>query len=176
MQRIAPNAMPPRKSGANQPCGGKGEEESPAYRMARRIQREQGPQRAAQYLNAMEPFLAPAERAHIAERLGLRLSTPGNAPFTPPTHGPGEGGSCQGNGTQGPKPNGPGMGGAPGMGPIPGFGGNRGFNGLGSMGSLMQMMQMFQGLSGNGPGWNNAMGNPMQLAQMLGSLLGGNRG
>lgn len=44
------------------------------------------------------------------------------------------------------------------------------------MGSLMQMMQMFQGLSGNGPGWNNSMGNPMQLAQMLGSLLGGNRG
>ena len=71
MQRIAPNAMPPRKSGTNQPCGGKGEEESPAYRMARRIQREQGPQRATQYLNAMEPFLAPAERAHIAERLGL---------------------------------------------------------------------------------------------------------
>ena len=115
MQRIAPNAMPPRKSGTNQPCGGKGEEESPAYRMARRIQREQGPQRATQYLNAMEPFLAPAERAHIAERLGLRLSTPSNAPFTPP-HGPGDGGSCQGNGTQGPKPNAPGMGGAPGMG------------------------------------------------------------
>lgn len=109
MQRIAPNAMPPRKSGTNQPCGGKGEEESPAYRMARRIQREQGPQRATQYLNAMEPFLAPAERAHIAERLGLRLSTPSNAPFTPP-HGPGDGGSCQGNGTQGPKPNAPGMG------------------------------------------------------------------
>lgn len=85
MQRIAPNAMPPRKSGTNQPCGGKGEEESPAYRMARRIQREQGPQRATQYLNAMEPFLAPAERAHIAERLGLRLSTPSNAPvYTPP--------------------------------------------------------------------------------------------
>ena len=119
--------------------------------------------------------MAPAERAHIAERLGLRLSTPSNAPFTPP-HGPGDGGSCQGNGTQGPKPNAPGMGGAPGMGPIPGFGGNRGFNGLGGMGSLMQMMQMFQGLSGNGPGWNNSMGNPMQLAQMLGSLLGGNRG
>lgn len=176
MQRIAPNAMPPRKSGANQPCGGKGEEESPAYRMARRIQREQGPQRAAQYLSAMEPFLAPAERAHIAERLGLRLPPSGNAPFTPPAHGPGEAGSCQGNGEQGHKPNSAGLGGSPGMGPMPGFGGNRGFNGLGDMGSLMQMMQMFQGLSGNGSGWNNSMGNPMQLAQMLGSLLGGNRG
>ena len=56
MQRIAPNAMPPRKSGTNQPCGGKGEEESPAYRMARRIQREQGPQRATQYLMPWSPF------------------------------------------------------------------------------------------------------------------------
>jgi hypothetical protein len=46
---------------------------SPAYHMASRIRAEQGNERAAQYLGAMEPFIAPAERAHIAEKLGLRL-------------------------------------------------------------------------------------------------------
>lgn len=55
---------------------------SPAYTMAARIRNEQGKERAAEYLAAMEPFLAPGERAHIAAQLGVPLTQP--APPPPP--------------------------------------------------------------------------------------------
>ena len=46
---------------------------SPAYSLALRIKTEQGPNQAAEFLAAMEPFIAPAERIHIADQLGLPL-------------------------------------------------------------------------------------------------------
>lgn len=169
MQRIAPNAMPPRSGNGSRPGGNMGAgEESPAFRMASRIRAEQGPERAAQYLGAMEPFLAPAERAHIAERLGLRLPEPQPAyqpqppSFQAPQAAPGPGN----------------MGGLGNMANMLGGmnGGNMGP--LGNIGNLMQMMQVMQGLTGGAKGQGGGgagLGNPMQLAQMLGSLMGGNR-
>lgn len=54
---------------------------SPAYTMAARIRNEQGKERAGEYLAAMEPFLAPGERAHIAAQLGVPLvQRPGPPP------------------------------------------------------------------------------------------------
>jgi len=46
---------------------------------------------------------------------------------------------------------------------------------LGNMGNIMQMMQLFQGLSGGNPLGGLGGGNPMQLAQILGSLMGGKK-
>ena len=79
MQRTPQNMMPPRgRQQQNQNTGrpqggGQSIPASPALTMARRIRNEQGQERAKQYLMAMEPFLAPAERAHIAEQLGVPL-------------------------------------------------------------------------------------------------------
>ena len=53
MQRTAPSTPPRRQENY---------EGSPALMMASRIRAEQGPEKAAQYLSAMEPFLAPGER------------------------------------------------------------------------------------------------------------------
>ncbi len=162
MQRIAPNTIPPRGGSGGRQGGAGGLGESPAYRMASRIRAEQGPERAAQYLRAMEPFLAPAERSHIAQQLGLRVPAP-----PPPAQPPPPAVSSQ-----------------PAFGGLPGFDGgampNMGNMGpLGNIGNIMQMMQLFQGLSGGGAGGNPAGGlgggNPMQLAQMLGSLMGGKK-
>ena len=50
MQRTAPSTPPRRQENY---------EGSPALMMASRIRAEQGPEKAAQYLSAMEPFLAP---------------------------------------------------------------------------------------------------------------------
>ena len=73
MQKTPQNMMPPRGRQQNQNTGrpqtqpgsqGNGQSipASPALVMARRIRNEQGQERARQYLMAMEPFLAPAER------------------------------------------------------------------------------------------------------------------
>lgn len=190
MQRIAPNAMPPRSGNGSRPGSGNmgAGEESPAFRMASRIRAEQGAERAAQYLGAMEPFLAPAERAHIAERLGLRLPEPPPAyqppppSFQAPQAAPNPG-NTGGLGSMGGLGNMGGLGSMGGLGNIAGMlggmnGGNMGP--LGNIGGLMQMMQMMQGLTGGGKnaGLGNGgpgLGNPMQLAQMLGGLMGGNR-
>ncbi|MBQ7114389.1 MAG: hypothetical protein IJO10_09160 [Clostridia bacterium] len=61
---------------------------SPALQLAMRIRNEQGRERAAQFLLAMEPFLAPAERSHIAAKIGVSLPQKqpqpphGNDPFS----------------------------------------------------------------------------------------------
>ena len=67
MQRTAPSTPPRRQENY---------EGSPALMMASRIRAEQGPEKAAQYLSAMEPFLAPGERTHIAYTLGLPIPQP----------------------------------------------------------------------------------------------------
>ncbi|MEA5059538.1 MAG: hypothetical protein VB049_05815 [Candidatus Pelethousia sp.] len=168
MQRIAPNTLPPRGGNGSRQGGTSGQGESPAFRMANRIRSEQGADRAAQYLNAMEPFLAPAERAHIAEQLGLRISVPQPQaqPAPPPPPPPPSG--------QGSMPN---MGTMPGVGAMPGLGGASmpNMGPLGNIGNIMQMMQLFQGLSSGGQGGGIGGGNPMQFAQMLGNLMGGKK-
>ena len=47
-----------------------------AMSLAYRIRNEQGMERARQFLIAMEPFLAPMERQHIAEQVGVQIPPP----------------------------------------------------------------------------------------------------
>ena len=133
MQRTAPTSLPQRREG----------NVSPALTMASRIRAEQGPERAAQYLSAMEPFLAPGERTYIAYTLGLPMPQPVQQSYSPPQQ----------------QPN---------MGPLGSFGGLGNMGGLGNIGNIMQIMQLMNSLQGtqNGQGAN-------PLMQMLGSLIGG---
>ena len=133
MQRTAPTSLPQRREG----------NVSPALTMASRIRAEQGPERAAQYLSAMEPFLAPGERTYIAYTLGLPIPQSVQQSYTPPQ--------------------------TPNMGPIGAIGGMGNMGGLGNIGNIMQIMQLVNSLQGTQSGQNSA--NP--LMQMLGSLMGG---
>ena len=135
MQKTAPTSLPQRRQ--------EGGSNSPALVMASRIRAEQGPERAAQYLNAMEPFLAPGERTYIAYTLGLPLPQPVQPSYAPPPQ------------MQNTNP----------LGAL----GNMG--GLGSIGNIMQIMQLVNTLQGNSGGQGGANG----IAQMLGSLMGGNK-
>ncbi|MCE5234673.1 MAG: hypothetical protein ABFC62_03385 [Clostridiaceae bacterium] len=163
MQRIAPNTVPPRQSDGNrnnQNTGG-----SPALMMGRRIRAEQGAERAQQYLAAMEPFVAPAERAHIAQQLGVQL--PVRAERNKEPQPPPQGESFQ-------PPN---FGGMPNFSGMPNFGGGGmngmpNFAGLGGGGNnLAQMMQMMNAFNAMGGGGKGKM-DPMMMAQMLGSMMG----
>ena len=133
MQRTAPTSLPQRREG----------NVSPALTMASRIRAEQGPERAAQYLSAMEPFLAPGERTYIAYTLGLPMPQPVQQSYSPPQQ----------------QPN---------MGPLSSLGGLGNMGGLGNIGNIMQIMQLMNSLQGaqNGQGAN-------PLMQMLGSFMGG---
>ncbi len=138
MQRTAPSTPPRRQEGY---------EGSPALMMASRIRAEQGPQKAAQYLSAMEPFLAPGERAHIAYTLGLPMPQP-----------------AQQNYAQQPQSAG-GFGGMPNMQGAQNAGS---VGGLGNIGSIMQVMQLMNALQGGG-------GGQSPIASMLGGLMGGKK-
>lgn len=129
---------------------------SPAYVMAARIKNEQGAERAGEYLAAMEPFLAPGERAHIAARLGVPMIV-----REPPRQAPQYQAPPQG--TVRPQANG----------------------GMGEAMQMMQMLSMLgsmngqktaQGNGGSGFGGLGGMGglggDPMMLAQMLSGLMG----
>lgn len=169
MQRIAPNTVPPRQGGndrnGNTNAGG-----SPALIMARRIRSEQGVERTRQYLIAMEPYIAPAERAHIAQQLGIQL--PAHAEKTEPQSVP------QSN-TTGFQMPGSSNGGMPNFGnmntnAMPNFGNmntnampNLGNMGGGNLQQMMQMMNAFGGLQGG-----KGKMDPMTMAQMFGSLMG----
>ncbi len=171
MQRMPPN-MPPRQNNQN----GTGAAVSPALNMARRIRSEQGAEQARQYLLDMEPYLAPAERAHIAEQLGVALPPRQERTQAAPT--PPMGGGMP-------------MGGNP-LSALGAMGGNP-LAALGAMGgnaggaNPMQLIQMLSGMQGGGAGNAGAsgapagmggMGNIMQMAQMmqtLGPLLGGKK-
>jgi hypothetical protein len=48
-------------------------EPSPALQLARRIRYEQGTEQLRRYLSAIEPFIAPAERAAIAKQMGIQI-------------------------------------------------------------------------------------------------------
>ena len=133
MQRTAPTSLPQRREG----------NVSPALTMASRIRAEQGPERAAQYLSAMEPFLAPGERTYIAYTLGLPMPHPVQQSYSPPQQ----------------QPN---------MGPLGSLGSMGNMGGLGNIGNIMQIMQLMNSLQG---GQNGQGANP--LLQMLGSLMGG---
>ncbi|MBQ7091259.1 MAG: hypothetical protein IJN83_01225 [Clostridia bacterium] len=133
MQRTAPTSLPQRREG----------NVSPALTMASRIRAEQGPERAAQYLSAMEPFLAPGERTYIAYTLGLPMPQPVQQSYSAPQQ----------------QPN---------MGPLGSLGGLGNMGGLGNIGNIMQIMQLMNSLQGN---QNGQGANP--LMQMLGSLMGG---
>lgn len=137
MQRTAPTSLPQRRQ----------ESGSPALTMASRIRAEQGPERAAQYLSAMEPFLAPGERTHIAYTLGLPI----------PQH------SQQTGTAQQQMPN---------FGPLGALGGTGNMGGLNNIGSIMQIMQLMNGLQGT----RNTQGGTNPLMQILGSLMGGGSG
>ena len=131
--------------------------------MARRIRNEQGQERAKQYLMAMEPFLAPAERAHIAEQLGVPLpARPVQQPAPGPSPAPPFGQQPQQQ--------------APFSGMPFGQAGGMPFMGKGGMNNPLQMVQMLSGLGGMGKKAGapagNGMGDPMMLAQMLGSMMG----
>lgn len=134
MQRTAASTPPRRQEG---------HEGSPAFMMASRIRAEQGPERAAQYLSAMEPFLAPGERTHIAYTLGLPQPQP--QPQPQQSYAQPQGGF--------------------GMPSMPNMGG---MGALGNIGSIMQVMQLVNTLQSGGgqPGQN-------PLMSMLGSLMGG---
>ena len=82
MQRTAPSTPPRRQENY---------EGSPALMMASRIRAEQGPEKAAQYLSAMEPFLAPGERTHIAYTLGLPIPQPVQQNYAQQSQGMGGG-------------------------------------------------------------------------------------
>lgn len=116
---------------------------SPALQLAERIRNEQGRERVQQFLLAMEPFLAPAERSHIAEKLGVQLpvrqSTEMNAGGDPFSKGP-----------QPFRQNAfpPQQGGNP-----------------------LEMMQLLSGLGAMG-GKGNAGTDQLALAQLLGSMMG----
>lgn len=169
MQRTPQNMMPPRgRQQQNQNTGrpqggGQSIPASPALTMARRIRNEQGQERAKQYLVAMEPFLAPAERAHIAEQLGVPLpARPVQQPAPGPSPAPPFG--------QPPQQQ------APFSGMPFGQAGGMPFMGKGGMNNPLQMVQMLSGLGGMGKKAGapagNGMGDPMMLAQMLGSMMG----
>ena len=133
MQRTAPTSLPQRREG----------NVSPALTMASRIRAEQGPERAAQYLSAMEPFLAPGERTYIAYTLGLPMPQPVQHSYSPPQQ-------------------------QPSVGPLGSLGSMGNMGGLGNIGNIMQIMQLMNSLQGN---QNGQGANP--LMQMLGSLMGG---
>lgn len=169
MQRTPQNMMPPRgrqqqNQNAGRPQGGgQSIPASPALTMARRIRNEQGQERAKQYLMAMEPFLAPAERAHIAEQLGVPLpARPVQQPAPGPSSAPPFGQQPQQQ--------------APFSGRPFGQAGGMPFMGKGGMNNPLQMVQMLSGLGGMGKKAGapagNGMGDPMMLAQMLGSMMG----
>lgn len=82
MQRTLNNTIPQPQRDRQQ-----GAQYSPAYIMASRIRNEQGRDRAAEYLGAMEPFLAPGEREHIAKMLDIPLPQRQYAP-PPPQYAP----------------------------------------------------------------------------------------
>lgn len=127
---------------------------SPAYTMAARIRNEQGRERAGEYLAAMEPFLAPGERAHIASQLGVPLVQCAAPPPPPPAQ------SFEA------PPRGPDV--------------SQMFSQLaqqqGGMNNVMQMMQLmktFGAMGGEGKGAAPGMGNlnsTLMLAQMLGMM------
>lgn len=119
MQRTAPTSLPQRRQ--------EGNPSSPALTMASRIRSEQGPERAAQYLNAMEPFLAPGERTYIAYTLGLPMPQSVQQSYAQP---------------QQPMQN---------SGPL-GALGNMG--GIGNIGNIIQIMQLMNSLQGGQGGSN----------------------
>jgi hypothetical protein len=55
-------------------------EPSPALQLARRIRYEQGTEQVRRYLSAIEPFIAPAERAAIAKQMGIQIVKAHSAP------------------------------------------------------------------------------------------------
>ena len=178
MQRTPQNTMPPGSRQVNPQQNGQ-HPASPAYTMAARIRNEQGKERAADYLAAMEPFLAPGEREHIAQSLGLPPQRPQpqqqayqqSAAYQQPTYGqrpyqqqqqPQYAPPPYQQTFQQPQGNDP-----------------------------MQLLQMLSGLGGlggknggnpignaAGNAFSNAFGsafgggNPMMLAQLLGGLMG----
>ncbi len=79
MQRIPNNHYAPR----TQPKQEQPQNAGSALQLARRIRNEQGAERARQYLIAMEPFLAPAERYHIADQLGIPVPRPSDGIMSP---------------------------------------------------------------------------------------------
>ena len=136
MQKTAPTSLPQRRQ----------ENSSPALTMASRIRAEQGPERAAQYLSAMEPFLAPGERTYIAYTLGLPIPQPVQQSYTPPQQ-------------------------MPNMGHLGALGGMGNGGGLNNIGSIMQIMQLMNSLQGAQSGGNNPL---MQMLGSL--MGGGNNG
>lgn len=154
MQRIAPNTVPPRQSGNDR--DNSGQSGSPALMMGRRIRAEQGVERARQYLSAMEPFVAPAERAHIAQQLGIPLPAHSEPrPEPPPQNTQSEPQNFMPNFGGGGMPNlGQNFGGLPNF-----MGGNN------NLAQMMQMMNAFGGLKGG-----SGKMDPMMMAQMLGMM------
>ncbi len=135
---------------------------SPAYIMAARIRNEQGHERAGEYLAAMEPFLAPGERQHIASQLGVPLM---QRPSPPPPQQQQQAPFAQ-FGQQ-----------------IPPFFSqfsqqqtNKG--GMGDMMQMMQIMQALSGMNGSDKGKANDMGgmnNPLMLMQLMNMMGKNNR-
>ncbi|MEG1547593.1 MAG: hypothetical protein RR232_02455 [Clostridia bacterium] len=153
MQRIAPNPFMPRQNAQTQ--SNTAQNASNAMMLARRIRNEQGVERARQYLIAMEPFLAPAERYHIADQLGIQVPRPSDN-YVP---------QSQNVASAMPTPVGSGT--------------NSG------MGNPMQLIQMLSSLTGKGASPLSALGglggasaqqgggmDPMMMAQLLGGMLG----
>ncbi|MDO4568428.1 MAG: hypothetical protein Q4B99_05645 [Clostridia bacterium] len=71
MQRTMQQGVVPKRP--QNPVEPAGSEPSPALQLARRIRAEQGVGQLKRFLNAIEPFVAPAERQSIAESMGVRL-------------------------------------------------------------------------------------------------------
>lgn len=142
MQRTLNNTIPQPQRDRQQ-----GAQYSPAYTMASRIRNEQGRDRAAEYLGAMEPFLAPGEREHIAKMLDIPLP---QRQYAPPQYAPPQ------RPAQGPQA-------------MPNLGG------MGDTMQLMQLLSSLGGMgkSGGSPLGQAGNGmNPLMLAQLLGNMMG----
>lgn len=154
MQRSPQNYMPntPNRQGQRDAAP----HTSPAYTMAARIRNEQGIERAGEYLAAMEPFLAPGERAHIAAQLGVPLIQHEPSPPPQPSVNPG---------------------GQPFNQQMPpmfsAFGQQHG--GMNDPMQLVQLIYALRNMNGGGEGGGKApdmggMNNPLMFAQLLGMM------
>lgn len=141
MQRTLNNTIPPSQRSQPQ----QGAQPSPAYTMAYRIRNEQGRERAGEYLCAMEPFLAPGEREHIAAMLDIPLVSCART-VQQPQYAP------QQREAQAPP--------------------MQSTQSMPNMSSINQLMQLLGGM-GKGSSQPASGGmNPIMLAQLLGNMMG----
>ncbi|OQB23915.1 MAG: hypothetical protein BWY11_01520 [Firmicutes bacterium ADurb.Bin182] len=167
MQKVSPHTIPPKpgeRYAAVRKSSSKILDPSPALQLAQRIRYEQGTEQLRRYLTAIEPFIAPAERAAIAKQMGIQIVKAQQSPpqsqnqYFQPEEAGGSGQINENRQSQQPDT----------------------ANNSGRMNQQMQIIQLLAQLAGGGmPGLGNLSNafnssgggmNPMLLAQLLNSL------